>query len=755
MSALFLPLGLLGLAQVTRWGSPRLTAVGLPLALWGMWGFHNVLAMGYVAGTVTPAVLGVEEAVALNDDGLVGHPGVVGTALVPHLLGSFLGMFVLMLAAWRSGLSRAACALVMVFLVWDFLLPTDGVLQPHVLLAVGSAGSASGCPPPSAMARPGRVAWPDRHHTERMAGPRRATRPPCSRGWPGSARSRHRARPALAAGPTTRSRGSRCCCPWSGSSPGCCSPPRARGSPTAGCCSPSRALRRRRAGRALLAQASPGAGAAWGVWFVDRPRRTSCRRAPRCYCSPTGGCRPRAGGRGDRGRAPGGRGGCVLPGRGSGGQARLVGRRAVAGRCQPGRRAAGDLVGDAGGPRPAGAAAPAAARAGRVRAPAAAGRPGAAAAAGVAARRRRVRGRGRARPPRLARGRRPARRRRQRAAHRGPGRDRAGPRRRRGGGPPGRGVGGPHAADRRRVRGRDRGRRSGGGGSRRWGPGRWPPCWRSCCCRCAAGCSGCSGGCCTATATTRSPRSPVAESTHHLHGRGGVEEVAAAVAPSLRVPWVRVRRPATRPARPPDRRTSGSVPVRSRRSARCWRLDPTGAGALRTPAAGVVARQAGIALRAAGLAESVGQPGATGGDAGGGAPAGRPRPARRAGPDDRLARHGAGRPPRDRRLRPGRRDRPARPAGAAGTRRARRRTTAGARAATAFPGPARAGGGAVPGRRVARPRARRPVPATLSLAPGSKWRRTGSGSRRWPTWRPTRAPCVSFELTGTEAGCGW
>ena len=137
VSALFLPLGLLGLAQVTRWGSPRLTAVGLPLALWGVWGFHNVLAMGYVAGTVAPGVLGVEEAVALND-GLVADAGVVGTALVPHLLGSFLGMFVLMLAAWRSGrLPRVACALVMGFLVWDFLLPTGGLLQPHVLLAVG------------------------------------------------------------------------------------------------------------------------------------------------------------------------------------------------------------------------------------------------------------------------------------------------------------------------------------------------------------------------------------------------------------------------------------------------------------------------------------------------------------------------------------------------------------------------------------------------------------------------------------------
>ena len=54
LSALFLPLGLLGLAQVTRWRARRLTLVGVVLMLWGMWGFHNVLAMGYVAGTVAP-----------------------------------------------------------------------------------------------------------------------------------------------------------------------------------------------------------------------------------------------------------------------------------------------------------------------------------------------------------------------------------------------------------------------------------------------------------------------------------------------------------------------------------------------------------------------------------------------------------------------------------------------------------------------------------------------------------------------------
>jgi hypothetical protein len=137
VSALFMPLGLLGVANVTRWTARRVTLVAVPLMLWGMWGFHNVLAMGFVAGTVTPHVLSVDDAVKLND-GLVSDPGVVVTALLPHLIGSFFGVLLLMIAAWRSGsFPKVPCALVIAFLVWDFLLPTWGPLEPHLLLFVG------------------------------------------------------------------------------------------------------------------------------------------------------------------------------------------------------------------------------------------------------------------------------------------------------------------------------------------------------------------------------------------------------------------------------------------------------------------------------------------------------------------------------------------------------------------------------------------------------------------------------------------
>lgn len=139
LSSLVMPIGLLGLAHVCRFRAPVLTAVATPLVVWGMWGFANVLAMGYVTGTVTPSVLSVDDAVALND-GLVDHPGVVATALVPHLIGSFLGLILLGAAAWRArAVPRTTVVLLIAFLVWDFLLPPLGPVDAHVLLVVAWA----------------------------------------------------------------------------------------------------------------------------------------------------------------------------------------------------------------------------------------------------------------------------------------------------------------------------------------------------------------------------------------------------------------------------------------------------------------------------------------------------------------------------------------------------------------------------------------------------------------------------------------
>jgi hypothetical protein len=136
VSMLVLPIGLVGLAQVTRWYAPRLTAVAAALFVWGMWGFHNVVALGYAAGTVGPDAIGVDAAATLNE-AYLGHTGTVVTALVPHLVGSFFGLLLLAVAGWRGRtLPRIPLALLVAFLIWDFGLPSSGPVEPHLLLAI-------------------------------------------------------------------------------------------------------------------------------------------------------------------------------------------------------------------------------------------------------------------------------------------------------------------------------------------------------------------------------------------------------------------------------------------------------------------------------------------------------------------------------------------------------------------------------------------------------------------------------------------
>ena len=126
VSMLVLPIGLIGLAQITRWGAPRLTAVAAVLFVWGMWGFHNVVALGYAAGTVGPDAIGVDAAATLNE-AYLGHIGTTVTALLPHLVGSFFGLLLLAVAGWR------------------------GRTLPRIPLAllVASWSGTSGCRPPA------------------------------------------------------------------------------------------------------------------------------------------------------------------------------------------------------------------------------------------------------------------------------------------------------------------------------------------------------------------------------------------------------------------------------------------------------------------------------------------------------------------------------------------------------------------------------------------------------------------------------
>lgn len=99
-------------------------------------GFANVIALGYAAGSVGPGAIGVDASVQLND-GFLEHPGVLASALFPHLIGSFFGVLLLSIACWRSGVfPKVPLALLVAFLVWDFTLPSAGPLEPHLLLMV-------------------------------------------------------------------------------------------------------------------------------------------------------------------------------------------------------------------------------------------------------------------------------------------------------------------------------------------------------------------------------------------------------------------------------------------------------------------------------------------------------------------------------------------------------------------------------------------------------------------------------------------
>lgn len=106
------------------------------LTLWGMWGFHNIAALGYGAGTVGPDAIGTAASVELNE-GYVEHAGTVVTALLPHLVGSFFGLVLLAVAGLKSrSLPRVPLVLLIAFLVWDFFLPAFGPAEAHLLLAV-------------------------------------------------------------------------------------------------------------------------------------------------------------------------------------------------------------------------------------------------------------------------------------------------------------------------------------------------------------------------------------------------------------------------------------------------------------------------------------------------------------------------------------------------------------------------------------------------------------------------------------------
>lgn len=145
VGSFLLLLGFLGLWQVTRWYTPKLTAVGAVVLTWGMTGqiFSDVAT--YTGQVVAADVFGASDAERLIADGYVNDAGMISVVLVPVIAGMFFGLLLLSLACWRSMLPKVPAVILALALLWDFVGPGPiGLFSSELLLlvAVGWLGLA-------------------------------------------------------------------------------------------------------------------------------------------------------------------------------------------------------------------------------------------------------------------------------------------------------------------------------------------------------------------------------------------------------------------------------------------------------------------------------------------------------------------------------------------------------------------------------------------------------------------------------------
>lgn len=128
VGSFLLLLGFLGLWQVTRWSTPKLTAIGAVVLTWGMTGqiFSDVAT--YTAQVVAADVVGPSSAERLITDGYLKDPGMIAVVLVPVIAGMFIGVLVLATACWRSALPKVPVVALALWPLWDFFGP--GPLGP-------------------------------------------------------------------------------------------------------------------------------------------------------------------------------------------------------------------------------------------------------------------------------------------------------------------------------------------------------------------------------------------------------------------------------------------------------------------------------------------------------------------------------------------------------------------------------------------------------------------------------------------------
>ena len=137
LGKLLLLIGFLGLWQITRWSTPRLTAIGAVVLTWGMSGQILSETATYTGQVVAAEVFGAGGAERLIADGYLHDPGMIVVVLVPVIAGMFFGVILLAVALWRSGFPRVPVATLALWPLWDFFGPSPlGPFTTDLLLLV-------------------------------------------------------------------------------------------------------------------------------------------------------------------------------------------------------------------------------------------------------------------------------------------------------------------------------------------------------------------------------------------------------------------------------------------------------------------------------------------------------------------------------------------------------------------------------------------------------------------------------------------
>jgi hypothetical protein len=137
LGSVLLLIGFLGLWQITRWSTPRLTAIGAVVLTWGVTGQILSETATYTAQVVAADVFGAADAERLVTDGYLRDPGVTAGILLPVIAGMFFGVIILAVALWRSGFPRVPVVLLALWPLWDFFGPSPlGPLRTELLLLV-------------------------------------------------------------------------------------------------------------------------------------------------------------------------------------------------------------------------------------------------------------------------------------------------------------------------------------------------------------------------------------------------------------------------------------------------------------------------------------------------------------------------------------------------------------------------------------------------------------------------------------------